>query len=143
MDTITCSRKVLADTFKFYLLAHNYHWNVEGILFYQFHELFGNIYEEVFASVDPLAEFIRAMGGYAPGSCTHFQELSTLQDSAEIPEAQIMVVHLLAENDKVLTTLTEAMHVANDEGHDDYSNFLQERIAAHKKHAWMLRATTK
>ena len=49
-------KKVLADTFALYLKAHNYHWNVEGSNFPQYHEFFGNLYKELHDAVDPIAE---------------------------------------------------------------------------------------
>jgi starvation-inducible DNA-binding protein len=143
-DQITAANHAFADTFKFYLLAHNYHWNVEGMFFASLHELFGNIYEEVFSAVDPLAEHIRAMGAYAPGTLNLVQEYSSLPDrDSELPDAQGMIADLLAQNDIVLETLHKTMMYADEADNPGFSNFLQERMAQHKKHAWMLRASLK
>ena len=73
-------KKVLADTFALYLKAHNYHWNVEGINFPQYHEFFGNLYEELHGAVDPIAEEIRSLDTYAPGSFTRFMELTEIEE---------------------------------------------------------------
>jgi starvation-inducible DNA-binding protein len=143
-DQITAANHAFADTFKFYLMAHNYHWNVEGMFFSSLHELFGNIYEEVFSAVDPLAEHIRAMGAYAPGTLNLIQEYSSLSDrDTDLPDAKGMIADLLAQNDIVLETLHKTMMYADEADNPGFSNFLQERMAQHKKHAWMLRASLK
>ena len=60
------ARTALADTFFMYQKAHSYHWNVEGNLFPMLHEFFGNLYEEIYGAVDPMAEQIRSLNEYAP-----------------------------------------------------------------------------
>ena len=86
MDTLVeMMRKVLADTFAMYLKAHNYHWNVEGPNFPQYHEFFGNLYEELHGAIDPIAEQIRALDAYAPGSFSRYMELSDIQDELNVP----------------------------------------------------------
>ena len=143
-DQITAANHAFADTFKFYLMAHNYHWNVEGMFFASLHELFGNIYEDVFSAVDPLAEHIRAMGAYAPGTLNLIQKFSSLEDQDDtLPDAKGMIENLMHQNDIVLETLHKTMMYADEADNPGFSNFLQERISQHKKHAWMLRASAK
>ena len=70
---------LLASTFALYLKAHYFHWNVEGPDFAQYHEFFGNFYESVYGNVDKIAEEIRALDAYAPGSLGRFQELTGIK----------------------------------------------------------------
>ena len=97
-------KKVLADSFAFYLKAHNYHWNVEGMNFPQYHEFFGNLYEEVYGSIDSTAEEIRALDTYAPGSFSRYMELTDIEDELLVPSGVEMARRLLADNEKVLVT---------------------------------------
>lgn len=136
-------KKALADVFAFYLKTQFYHWNVEGSDFYQYHELFGDIYEEVQGSVDMLAEQIRTLDEYAPGSLKRFQELTSITEDTVIPDNVTMASNLMVENQKVIMSLTAAYKQAEQEGKLGVSNFLQDRIQAHKKHEWFLRASTK
>lgn len=134
----------LADSFTFYLKAHYFHWNVEGSDFVQYHGLFGDIYGEVFAAIDLIAEHIRVLDEYAPGSYKRFQELATIETIETIPEARGMMKILLSDNEKVIDSIISAMEEAGKEPkHKAIENFLQERLDAHHKHAWMLRATLK
>jgi len=136
-------KRVLANSFAFYLKAHNYHWNVEGPDFKEYHDLFGGIYEEVYGSVDTAAEFIRTLGSYAPGSFSRFSQLSNIEDETKIPTARVMIERLLSDNEIVLASIKETYDAAEAAGEHGLSNFLAERQAAHKKHAWMLNATLK
>ena len=136
-------KTALADVFAFYLKTQFYHWNVEGNDFYQYHELFGEIYEEVQGSVDMLAEQIRTLDEYAPGSLSRFKELTTIAEDTTIPNNVVMAKNLLVENTKVINSLTAAYRQAESDGDLGISNFLQDRIQAHKKHEWFLRASTK
>ena len=131
----------LADTFTFYLKAHYFHWNVQGPDFKQYHDLFGGIWEEVFRAVDPLAEFIRTMGSYAPGTLGRFKELTTLIELDTVPEAREMVLALAVDNAKVLQSIKTAFSEAEKSGALAVANFLQDRMAAHEKHGWFLHST--
>ena len=133
----------LADTFAFYLKAHNFHWNVTGPDFAQYHSFLGDLWEEVFSGVDLIAEGIRTLDAFAPGSFTRYKELATIEDELKIPSAMDMLKKLEADNQKVLASLVKAYDLAEDAKKHGISNFIQDRITAHEKHGWMLRSFIK
>lgn len=144
MDELKQALKLaFANSFAFYLKAHYFHWNVEGMLFSQFHDFFGNIYQEVYASIDPFAENIRKIDSYAPGSFSRLSQLAEINDEERIPPAKNMLEILLQDNDIVLESIKTAYDVAESVGAVGLSDFLAGRQDAHMKHAWMLRATLK
>lgn len=134
---------VLADTFSFYLKAHNYHWNVEGANFNDNHAFLKTLYEDAWGAVDLIAEHIRTLDVYVPGSYTRFKELSTIEEELKIPNAMIMMSRLESDNKKVIDSLNKARDVADTAGKRGIVNFLEERIDIHETHGWMLRAITK
>ena len=136
-------KKVNADAFTFYLKAHFYHWNVEGPDFPQYHDFLQNLYQEVFASVDTLAELIRTLDSYAPGTLTRLKELTTIEETDDVPDAKTMMTRLLQENNILRASLLTAYKTADTTGEVGISNFLQDRIQAHEKHSWMLRSILK
>lgn len=141
MDTLVeLMKKVLADTFALYLKLHLYHWNVEGSDFVQYHEFFGDLYEEVHGAVDPIAEQIRALDSYTPGSFTRFKELTDIEDELNVPKVHEMVARLQVDNQKVLATLNMAFKLANEFDKQGLMNFLADRIDTHNKYGWMLRS---
>lgn len=144
MKKLVDSLKVaLADAVTMYFVAHGYHWNVEGQDFSQYHALFAEIYEDVYSSIDPLAENIRKMDEYAPFTLSKFTELRTVEAKEVKPEPQAMAKALLKVNDGVLETLVKAFHAANDADEQGIANFLAERIDMHEKWRWQLKASTK
>ena len=142
-ELITSMKKVLADTFVMYFKAHTYHWNVEGADFKQYHDFFGGIYEELFAAVDVIAEHIRQLDGYTPTSLMELKSYSMVSEDEEAVSAMSMVNRLLDTNNLILASLMMAYKDAEAATELGLANFLQDRIAAHQKHGWMLKATTK
>jgi starvation-inducible DNA-binding protein len=132
-----------ASQFTFYLKAHFFHWNVEGINFQELHSLFETIYSEVYGTVDEFAEKIRSLGAYAPGSNSRFSVLSYIQDETQVQAGEQMVAELLQDSENMVKILKRVYDIAEAEGQHGFSNFLAERMDAFNKHAWMLRATLK
>jgi starvation-inducible DNA-binding protein len=140
VDTL---KTTLADTFVLYFKAHSYHWNVEGSDFAQYHDFIGNFYQDVYGSVDTIAELIRTMDAYAPTSIARLQAMTQIDEEENIPSAREMLVRLRQDNDKYLAQLVKAYTEAETASEFGISNHIQDRIQAHEKHAWMLRSITK
>lgn len=132
-----------ASEFAFYLKAHYFHWNVEGPLFKQLHDLFGDIYEEVYGSIDDFAENIRKTGAYTPGSFQRFSLLTLVEDETQLLPAESMVLELLEDSTKMTELFQIVFRAAEELGEHGLSDFLAARMDAHQKHSWMLRSTLK
>lgn len=131
---------VLATTFSFYLKSQYYHWNVTGPNFAQNHDFFGKVYEEVHDSVDHIAEEIRKLGSFTPGSLGRFVDLTKIEDETAIPETAIMFARLARDNDIVIRELYAAIKVANDINAQGTADFLAGLIGYHEKLRWMLKS---
>ena len=136
-------KKAMADSFVLYYKAHAYHWNVEGANFKQYHDLFAVIYLEIFEAIDTLAEHIRQLDDYAPASLSQLKSLSMISEDEEAVSAMSMVSSLLDANNLTLASLMMAYRAADSATELGLANFIQDRIAAHQKHGWMLKATLK
>jgi starvation-inducible DNA-binding protein len=142
MEQLHRAAKVaFASTFSFYLKAHNFHWNVEGPDFLEYHDLFGKIYEEVYGSIDDFAEKIRAMGTYVPASLARFNMLTAIEDETSILPKEAMVAMLLDDNEKIIKLLKLVFQESENHNEYGFSDFIAGRIDAHSKHRWMLRAS--
>jgi starvation-inducible DNA-binding protein len=143
-DLIDAMNKVFADTYLMYFKTHSYHWNVEGPNHPQYHHFLEMIYTEVYAVVDTIAEHLRALDAYAPYDLLKVYNLSIVSkdESPEI-DARTMMQNLLDANNVVLLSLHRAYDAADKATSLGVSNFLQDRIIAHEKHGWMLKATLK
>ena len=144
MDELQQAAKVaFATEYSFYLKAHNFHWNVEGSDFKQYHDLFGVIYEEVYGSIDAFAEQIRALGTYVPASYTRFSMLTQIEDETQILPRQAMVESLIVDNEKTVKILKLVFQQSEANQEYGFSDFIASRMDAHRKHGWMLRASAK
>ena len=132
---------LLATNFAFYLKLHFFHWNVTGPDFPQYHKFFEKLYEDVFDANDSIAEHIRTLKGFAPGSLKRYSEMSTIEDQVDVIPAQQMISTALYDNDKVLELLNDVRSLAEQNAEHGLVNFIEERIDIHKKHSWMLRST--
>jgi starvation-inducible DNA-binding protein len=142
-DLGNAMKVALADTFVMMTQTWGFHVNVEGPHTYTYHKMFGKIYTELFEASDRIAEQIRGLDEYAPGSLKRFQDLTTLEEDVKIPLAHVMVERALASNLKVIVSLNQALEQAKIVNNEGVINLLGERLDVHAKWGWFLRATSK
>lgn len=132
--------KVLADSYTVYLMTHNFHWNVTGPMFTTLHEMFMNQYTETWQALDEIAERIRALGHYAPGTYAQFADLSSIAEPKGVLNAEEMISLLLQANEALARTLRQAFACADDANDQPTADLLTQRLDVHEKNAWMLRS---
>jgi starvation-inducible DNA-binding protein len=124
--------------------VQNFHWNVEGSNFPQYHKFFDDLQEEVYENaIDQTAEYIRTLEEYTPGSITRFAELSLIPDQTKIPRAELMMQELHRDNEIIIDHLNECYDISEAAKQYGISNFIAERMDAHNKHQWMIRSILK
>ena len=134
----------LASSYVFQIKVQNFHWNVEGPDFPQYHKFLDDLYSEINENaIDQTAELCRQLDTYAPGSITRFAELSIIQDQIKIPRAELMILELYEDNSKLLAMWKEMFPIAEQENEQGVADFIASRIDAHGKHGWMLRSILK
>jgi starvation-inducible DNA-binding protein len=134
---------ILGTNFALYLKSHGFHWNIEGANFPQYHDFLNGFYTEVFNQNDPIAEHIRQLDSYAPGSLERMLELADLEESQNIPMALAMMTELKRDNDRFIIHLRAGIVAAEQADEPAIGNFLQDILGAHQKKAWMLRSIIK
>lgn len=138
------SLKVLqASSFFYYVKAAGFHWNVEGSNFPQYHDFLGDLYTDVYGTIDVIAEYVRALDSYAPGAVSRYAELSVIADQTKIPRAELMFAELYEDTQRLLECIMNCFAAATEENQQGIANFLSERQAAMQKHAWMMRSILK
>lgn len=138
IDVLT---KVLSDEHVLYIKTRNYHWNVVGPHFSDYHKLFESQYTETAQDIDEIAERIRSLGGKTVATMTEFLQHARLE---EHPGAYLasnpMITNLLSDHESIIQNLRkdiEFCHKHNDVGTEDFLTGLMEK---HEKTAWMLRS---
>lgn len=130
--------QLLADTYSIYLKTHNFHWNVSGPMFVTLHTLFEQQYTELALAIDIIAERIRALGAFAPGSFKAFQELTSIPDMEDIPDALTMIALLVEDNETIIKTARSIIPLADKAYDTPTADLATARILVHEKTAWML-----
>lgn len=132
--------KFLADTYGLYLKTHNFHWNVTGPQFNTLHLMFMDQYTELWNAVDLIAERIRSLGEFAPGSYSEFAKLTSIKESVGPVAAEKMIAQLLDGHEAVARTARSVFPIAEKGSDEATLDLLTQRIQLHEKTAWMLRS---
>ena len=135
--------RLLADTYVVYLKTHNFHWNVEGPMFQTLHQMFMEQYTEAWNAIDLVAERIRSLGHYAPGTYREYLELARVKETSGVPKAGQMVKLLIEGQEAVVKTAREVLPLAEDADDQPTLDLLTQRMQIHEKNAWMLRSLLK
>lgn len=131
---------LLADTYTLYLKTHYFHWNVTGPMFNTLHLMFEAQYTELALAVDLVAERIRSLDVYAPGTYRDFVKLSSIKETVAVPKAQDMIKELVAGHEAVCRTARSVFPAAEAASDEATADLLTQRLQLHEKTAWMLRS---
>ena len=134
---------LLASTQSFAIKSQNFHWNVEGSNFPQYHAFFDTLYNDVNETIDPIAEYVRILGAYTPGSLTRYAELSIIEDQIKIPRAELMFAESLQDCELMLKLVTAMFDEAASENQHGIENYMAELQDLYGKKAWFIRSTLK
>jgi starvation-inducible DNA-binding protein len=132
--------KLLADSFLLYLKTQNYHWNVTGHMFQPLHQIFEVQYQDLALAIDLIAERIRALGEFAPGSFTMFNKMTSIKEETGIPTAEEMIYNLVLGNETVVSTAREIVSICDDAEDDVTIDLMVQRMQKHEKNSWILRS---
>lgn len=135
--------RLLASSYMFYFKAHFYHWNVFGSDFPQYHEFLGNLYEEVYGSIDDIAEHIRQVDGIPENAPSRLLNNSIITESKNTKYVYDIVSELLDDVDAISRDIVDINRISDRFSEIGLSNFLQDRHAAFRKHSWMLKSIIK
>jgi starvation-inducible DNA-binding protein len=135
--------RLLADTYVVYLKTHNFHWNVEGPMFQTLHQMFMEQYTETWNAIDLVAERIRSLGHYAPGTYAEYNKLARIKETPGVPKAEQMVRLLIEGQEAIVKTAREVLPIAEKADDQPTLDLLTQRMQVHEKNAWMLRSLLK
>ena len=135
---------VVANTFVMAFKAQSFHWNVEGKRFHMIHNFLQEIYEDLFDSVDDLAENLRFLDSYGPSSIAELLKYSTIEEETKVvSDCTLIMEYLIEANEEVINSLNACFSEAEEQNEQGLVDLLGARIAVHKKFGWMLKSTNK
>ena len=109
---------LVADAFALYVKTKNFHWHLSGSHFRDYHLLFDEHAEQIFAAIDTLAERVRRVGGATIRSISHISQLQTIQDDNDefVPAGEM--VRRLMEDNAHLAQVQRAAHEVCEKNRD-------------------------
>lgn len=134
---------ILASAVSLGIKAQNYHWNVTGDRFSEYHNFFGDYYTQISTFVDMYAEHIRQLDTFAPGSLSRFSELTKIEDETSIPACGVMMYRLSVDNKIFLILLIQIRQAAEEVGEFGLVATIEDAIRYHSKMQWMLESFIK
>ena len=134
-------KSLLCDVYALYYRAHAAHWNVVGQDFSQYHALFGEIAEDVYGSIDPLAENIRKLDGFTPVSLRDIAAGCTTATGPVSFDPASLAGDLLASNDVLIQKWKLAFSSADAVNEQGIADFAASRIDMHQKWRWQLKSS--
>lgn len=132
---------LLGETYALYVKTHGYHWNVTGPRFNSLHALFETQYRELWEALDVIAERIRALGHFAPGSTDEMLAEATIKPDNAIPDADAMIANLARGHEAVSRAAKRGIEIAGEAGDAVTEDLMTQRADIAEKTAWMLRAS--
>ena len=134
-------RVLLATNFVFYLKVHAAHWNVRGMFFYELHKLFEQQYQDLWENVDTIAEKIRELDSMVTITPSEQQSLSMIDPDQHIVEGKEYVLTFIKDHERMMFLLNKVFELAEKENNQAIMNYIADRLDAHAKMRWFLKAT--
>jgi starvation-inducible DNA-binding protein len=134
---------LLASTQAFAIKSQNFHWNVEGSDFPQYHAFYDTLYNDVDDTIDKIAEYVRSLGHYTPGSLSRYSELTIIQDQVKIPRAELMFAETLQDCEKMVQLVVGMFDEATNEKQQGIANYMAELQDLYAKKMWFIRSILK
>jgi starvation-inducible DNA-binding protein len=130
---------LVADAFALYIKTKNYHWHLSGTHFRDYHLLFDEQAEQIFAMIDVLAERVRKLGGLTIHSVNEISKLQSVKDDDEqFVEPKVMLQRLFEENKKFASRIVSAHCVCGENGDIATTSILEVYLDETERRAWFL-----
>lgn len=143
-ELISLLKKWQANSFVMYTTAHGFHWNVEGVLFTQYHAFFEEIYSDVYGTIDTIAEWQRKFNSPAPFSLQDMLSLNTYGIISNTSTSPIeMSQTLLYMIEIMINEVKELFDVATLNKEQGLANFCADRQDKLQFWSWWLRSSIK
>lgn len=137
---VAALNQLLADSYVLMANSHYAHWNVEGTGFFALHRAFEEHYTHLFATIDDIAERVRALDAYALGGLRNFAHESGLAELATPQPAKDYVAALVVAHEKAIADAVALRDAAGAADDLETQDLAIGRIQWHQKTLWMLRS---
>ena len=122
-----------------YVKTKNFHWHMSGPNFRDYHLLLDEQGDQIFASIDPLAERVRKLGRKTLHSLGEISKLARIKDNdADFVEPYDMLVELMEDNKAMAAAMREAHECCEDNKDSGTASLLEVYIDETERRTWFL-----
>lgn len=132
-------QKQVANAFILYLNYKHYHWQTFGPLFRDLHLLFDEFAEEVYETIDVMAERVRMIGQNPVSRIEEFQKTASIKSAADSNDMREMIKEADNNAMQIIMEMREAIKTADDNDDPGTADVLTKFVQIHEKHEWWLR----
>jgi starvation-inducible DNA-binding protein len=138
-DIAAALNGLLADTFALYLKTKSFHWHVSGPHFRDYHLLFDEQADQIFASTDVIAERVRKIGAPTLRSVGDISRHQRIADNdAPYVDPDDMLAELRDDNQRFITALREAHDVCEEHNDVATTSLLDVFVDEAERRVWFL-----
>jgi starvation-inducible DNA-binding protein len=135
---------LVADTYVLYLKTKNFHWHVSGPHFRDYHLLFDEQADQLFAATDVLAERVRRIGAETVHSFAQMLELTSLKENeARYVSPLDMLKELMGDTKTVIRNMREVHELCDKHNDVATASILENFIDEAEKRNWFLFETSR
>ncbi|WP_138006381.1 DNA starvation/stationary phase protection protein DpsA [Halalkalirubrum salinum] len=126
----------LADAYVLYHQLHKHHWNVEGAEFHDIHVFLQEVYEDVEAAADELAERAQALGGIPHASMDALSEAATVEaEDEDVYDIRTSLANDVEMMGDIIESYRQHIELAENLGDYATGQILREQIETIEEHA--------
>ena len=135
--------ELLADYSVFYQNIRGYHWNIKGDKFFELHDKFQELYEDLFIKIDEVAERIRTLGHTPIHQYSVYLKEAKVKESTEVSDGIKDVKDTLESLKIIIILQREILDISADAEDEGTNALMSDYIRAQEKLVWMYSAYLK
>jgi len=139
-DTISALNHVVANLTVLNQKLRHFHWNVVGENFFDIHEFFGTIYDQLVEHIDQFAERVRQLKGTPVHTLKDMIDLAIVSETSDTPSDMAMCKEILEDFDKVISSLGVVVDMSAKRGDRPTTYLVDTVVGCYEKHQWFLRS---
>lgn len=135
--------ELLADYSVFYQNVRGYHWNIKGEKFFELHDKFQELYEDLFIKIDEVAERIRTLGHTPNHKFSSYLKDADIKESSEVADGVQDMKNTLESFKTIISLQREILDLSDDAGDEGTNALMSDYIREQEKLVWMYAAYLK
>lgn len=124
----------------FYMNVRGYHWNIKGESFFELHDKFEELYNDLLVKVDEIAERVLTLGHRPAHAFSTYLEKSEVQEKKDVSEGKQAVESIVDSFARLIARQRDILTAAGDANDEGTVALMSDYISQQEKTVWMYRS---